>query len=385
MYIQREIEKTIKPLFKQYPVITVIGPRQSGKTTSLRNIFPKADYVSLEDIDNREFASQDPRGFLKTHNKVTIIDEVQRVPNLLSYLQTEVDLRNKAGQYVLSGSQNLLISEVISQSLAGRSAIIKLLPFSLNELNETDIKKPGFDDYLFTGFYPRIYDMKLNPTTWYSNYVQTYIEKDVRQIKNISDLNTFQKFLKICAGRTGQILNLSTLSAEIGVSHHTIKSWLSILEASFIIYFLKPYHTNYNKRIIKNPKLYFYDTGLASYLLGINSVKQINTHYNAGALFENLIISELVKNHYNKNKEPNLYYWRDKTGHEIDCIVESDKSSIIEIKSSATINEHFFSNLEYFRTLSDKFKPILVYGGDQNQTRKTFNVIPWKDINKINL
>ncbi len=323
--ITRVISDKLKSLYRKFPVVSVVGPRQSGKTTLVKNVFPRLKYVSLEELDNREFALRDPRGFLSTYDNGAIIDEAQRVPDLFSYIQTEVDKKDSPGQFILTGSQNILLHENVSQTLAGRVAILRLLPFSLEELKNTPYGSWQSDRYIYTGFYPRIYDKKINPADWYPNYIQTYVEKDVRLMKNISDLNTFQKFIKLCAGRTGQILNLSSLGNECGITHNTAKSWLSILEAGYIIFLLKPYHKNFNKRLIKMPKLYFYDTGLACFLLGIQNTSQLATHYLRGSLFESFVLSELIKERFNKGIEPNCYYWRDKTGNEIDCVIETGK------------------------------------------------------------
>jgi uncharacterized protein len=385
MYIKRGMADKLKKLFKQYPIVTIIGPRQSGKTTLVKNEFPNLEYISLEDPDNREFALNDPRGFLDTYKSGVILDEVQRVPEVIPYLQTLVDLKNKAGQYVLTGSQNYLIHEKISQSLAGRTAILKLLPFSLEEIKGTKYFKDNYKHYLQKGFYPGIYEKELEPTNWYSFYVQTYIERDVRQIKNISDLNTFQKFIRLCAGRVGQILNLSSLANDVGISNNTVRSWLSILEMSFIIFLLQPYHNNFNKRLIKNSKLYFYDVGLVSYLLGIDNIKQIDTHYLKGSLFENYVISEILKYYYNLTKEPRCYFWRDKTGHEIDCLIESIDLMAIEIKAGSTISDHFFSNLDFFNKISSNSSKnsFVIYTGNTSQTRAKGSVLSWKEIGKL--
>lgn len=383
---ERELAKKIKYLATKFPVICVVGPRQSGKTTLVKNIFARMDYVSLEDLDNREFALRDPRGFLDTYKKGAIIDEAQRVPALFSYIQTKVDAQEKPGQYILTGSQNILLLENTAQTLAGRVAILKLLPLSLDELKKASFKLINSQTYLFKGFYPKIYAKRIAPTDWYPNYIQTYVEKDVRLIKNITDLNTFQKFVRLCAGRVGQILNLSSLAIDCGITHNTAKAWLSVLEASYLIFFLKPYYKNFNKRLIKMPKLYFYDTGLACSLLGIQNEAQLTTHYLKGSLFESFVLSEIMKAEFNKGREPACFYWRDKTGNEIDCLIEwSGTIYQIEIKSGKTITEDFFAGLKYWQRIAgrENTNPYLVYNGDENQTRSFAKVISWKNISKI--
>jgi len=382
----RIISNKIKALAAQYPILAVTGPRQSGKTTLLQALFAHLDYVSLEDIDTREFAENDPRGFLATYSKGVILDEVQRVPTLFSYLQTHVDANKKPGEFILSGSQNFLLLENISQSLAGRVALLKLLPLSLEELKLAQYPLPKLEELIFKGFYPRIYHKNINPTDWYANYIQTYIERDVRLIKNITDLSTFQRFLKMCANRCGQLLNLSSLATDCGITHNTAKSWLSILEASFIIFLLQPYHHNFNKRLVKTPKLYFYDTGLACALLNITEPQQLTTHYLRGGLFETFIFAELYKHFFNQGKVPNLYFWRDQSGHEIDCIIEeANKLIALEIKSAKTIASDFFAGLEYWQSLvnNKNIESHLIYGGDILQKRSDTQVVPWQKLDYL--
>lgn len=381
MIIKRILEKKIKSLAKKLPIVAVTGPRQSGKTTLVKYIFPKLPYISLEDLDMREFAEKDPRGFLNNYQKGVILDEIQKVPTLFSYIQSIVDGKKKNGQFILTGSQNFLLYEKISQTLAGRTAILNLLPFSMEELGSSSTKSQ-IDDYLFNGFYPRLYAQKLKPTDWYPNYIQTYIERDVRQIKNISNLSSFQKFIKLCAGRIGQILDLSSLANDCGITHNTAKEWISVLETSFIVFLLKPHYKNFNKRLIKMPKLYFYDTGLACSLLGIETKKQITTHYLRGCLFENLILQELIKYRLNRGLLPNLFFWRDKGGHEIDCIIEkANKLVPIEIKIGKTILGEYFKNIEYWNKLSKNTpkNSYVIYGGDKNIKHTFGNFVSWKD------
>jgi predicted AAA+ superfamily ATPase len=365
----------------------VLGPRQSGKTTLVRETFPDHKYLSLEDLDLRAYAATDPRGFLAEYQGKVIFDEIQNVPTLFSYLQTEIDKTNKPGQFILTGSQHFLLQENISQTLAGRVAILYLLPLAIEELKAAKIPINNLEELLFKGFYPRIYQQNLDAADWYPNYIQTYIEKDVRQMKNIQDLTTFQKFLKMCASRTGQLLNLSGLAADCGITHNTAKAWISLLQTSFIIFLLQPYFNNFGKRLVKTPKLYFYDTGLVSSLLGIEEEKQLTTHYLKGGIFESFVISELLKARYNRGKSANLYFWRDKTGHEIDCIIEEAQQLIpLEIKSAKTIVNDFFSGLDYWKQFTPykTTKTYIIYGGDTNQTqRKQAIVLSWKNINEI--
>ena len=384
--IKRVLSVKLKELALKFPVVSVVGPRQSGKTTLVKSVFPSIEYTSLEDLDTREFASNDPRGFLATHNKGVIIDEAQRVPALFSYIQTEVDSKNRAGQFILTGSQNILLAQNISQTLAGRIAILKLLPFSLLELKESNYELDSSEEYIFKGLYPGIYDKGIGPIDWYPNYIQTYIERDVRLIKNISDLNTFQRFVKLCAGRIGQVLNLSSLGNDCGITHNTAKAWLSILEATYVVFLLRPYYKNFNKRLIKMPKLYFYDTGLACSILGIQNKQQLATHYSIGSLFESLVLSEIIKYRFNKGLEPHCYYWRDRTGNEVDCIMESCEGLLgIEIKSSKTIADDFFCGLRYWNKVAGKAggRSYLIYNGEENQKRSSGEVIGWKSISSI--
>jgi hypothetical protein len=306
---------------------------------------------------------------------------VQRVPELFSYLQEVVDTSNQPGQYVLTSSHNFLLLEKITQSLAGRVSLFKLLPLSMRELADAGLLPDNANAMIFNGCYPRLYEHTIAAAAWYPNYIMTYLERDVRQIVNVSDLSTFQRFLHLCAGRCGQLLNYSELSADCGISVNTVKSWISILEASFIIYLLQPHHQNYSKRVIKSPKLYFYDTGLVCSLLGLENCDQVQNHYLRGALFENMIIIELLKHRYNQGKRSNLYFWRDSAGHEIDCIQEfHDKLLPIEIKSSQTFNQSFVSGLKYYQQLSGAKELKLIYGGDQNLLIHDVQLIPWNKL-----
>ncbi len=378
----RQLAPKLQQLAKKFPLLAITGPRQAGKTTLAQLVFSQKKYVSLEDLDQREYAMNDPRGFLMHYQEGAIIDEVQRVPELFSYLQTHVDKIGKAGQFILTGSQNFLLLDKINQSLAGRIAITKLLPLSLQELNLNNIRLTTPEASIFSGFYPGLYQRDIPPQDWYPSYIQTYLERDVRQIKNIVDLSQFQTFLKMCANRVGQLLNLSSLANDCGITHNTAKAWLSLLEASYIVFLLRPHHQNFNKRLVKMPKLYFYDTGILSSLLGIQTVEQLNNHYAKGALFENLILLEIIKSRYNHGLIQDLYFWRDNHGHEVDCIIETaSKLVAVEIKSGKTIVGDFFAGLAYWQALTaKKIKSYLVYGGDVSQMRQTIDVMSWKQL-----
>jgi len=381
--IPRILEHKLRELATKFPVVSLTGPRQSGKTTLVRYVFSDYAYVSLEEPDTRLYATSDPRGFLNNYPDGLIIDEVQRVPELFSYIQSLVDQSGKTGQFILTGSQNFLLLEKISQSLAGRVAILKLLPFAISELGKERIDQENYYQLLLDGFYPRLYDKQITPEDYYPNYIQTYLERDVRQIKNITDLNTFTRFIQLCAGRVGQLVNLSALGQEAGITHSTVKAWISLLEASYILFLLYPHHRNFNKRLVKTPKLYFYDTGLVCSLLGITRSEQVPMHYLRGSLFENLVIADIYKSFTNVGREAPITFWRDKTGHEIDLIVESgNELHIYEIKSGQTISGDFFRELNYFNELSGQTgqKSTLVYGGDQDQQRKAIQVKSWKSL-----
>lgn len=381
MIIDRVLAAKVAYAAKKFPIVSLTGPRQSGKTTLLRELFRKLPYVSLEDPDLRNFALSDPRQFLSNYPSGVILDEVQHVPSLFSYIQTTSDLRNKTGQFILSGSQNFLMNQKISQSLAGRAGILKLLPFSMEEMQQHHFLKSNLWDQLYKGFYPRLFDKKIDPVLFYSSYIETYLKRDVQDLVNVTDLNTFLKFLKLCAGRTGQLLNLSSLANDTGISVNTVKSWLNILEASYIVFLLQPYHQNFRKRLIKSPKLFFWDTGMACFLLGIKSVNDLKLHFSRGSLFENFVIAEYGKYFHNRGMTPDLYFWLDKTGNEIDCIIENGrKVRAVEIKSGATVNDDFFKGLLKFRDLSAKTDLALVYGGNTKQSRKDIEVLGWKNM-----
>lgn len=379
--IERVLKIRLLELAKKYPIVTLTGPRQSGKSTLLKMSFSKYKYVSLEDPDMRLFATEDPRGFLATYPDKTIIDEVQRVPSLFSYIQTQTDKENKEGMYLLAGSHNFLLMENINQSLAGRTAILRLLPFSHYEMKEGNILPPTVDEEIFKGAYPRLYDKDIVPIDYYPFYIQTYVERDVRLMRNIGDLTKFIRFLKLCAGRIGQLLNISSLANECGVSVTTATSWISILEASYICYLLRPDHNNYAKRLVKAPKLYFYDTGLACSLLDIRSADQIATHFLRGGLFENLVINEFIKETYNKGEDTNLSFWRDSTGNEVDLLrISEGKQYAYEIKSGATYSSDFFKGISKWAKLSGATSEdcFAIYNGDKNLKTSQGSVIDWK-------
>ena len=379
--IERVLKTKLLEMAAKYPIVTVTGPRQSGKSTLLKASFPDYQYVSLEDPDMRLFATDDPRGFLATYPDKTIIDEVQRVPSLFSYIQTQSDKENKEGMYMLAGSHNFLLMENVNQSLAGRTAVLKLLPFSHHEMSLGNILPTTVDEEIFKGAYPRIYDKDIAPVDYYPYYIQTYVERDVRLMKNIGDLSKFIRFIKLCAGRIGQLLNLSSLANECGVAVSTISTWISILEASYICYLLKPDHNNYAKRLVKTPKLYFYDTGLACSLLDIRSPEQVSTHFLRGGLFENLVINEFIKEAYNKGEEPNLTFWRDSTGNEVDLLRTMEgKQYAYEIKSGATYSSDFFKGISKWAQLSGATPEqcFAIYTGDKNMKTSQGEVLSWK-------
>ncbi|HIJ40849.1 MAG TPA: ATP-binding protein [Deltaproteobacteria bacterium] len=379
--IRRKLASKLGDLSGEYPVVSITGPRQSGKTTLVKAVFPEWAYVSLEEPDIREYAMRDPRGFIAAYPERVILDEAQRAPDLFSYIQTHVDNIGKEGVYVLTGSFNFGLMQGISQSLAGRVGILELLPLAFSELDQAGIAPDSIEALMFTGSYPRIYDRGLEAQQWYGNYVTTYLERDVRQVKNITDLSVFQRFLKMCAARSGQILNLSSLGDDCGITHNTAKSWLSILEAGYIVYLLRPHHQNFNKRLIKSPKIYFYDSGLLAYLLGISSPEILMTHASRGHVFETWVISELLKGRLNRGFKDNIYFWRDNSGHEIDCIVDQgDRLVPLEIKSGKTVSEDFFKGLRFWSRISGTLgkEMYLVYAGLMDQQRQDGNVLSWK-------
>ena len=381
MYIERHLTPFVQQSLLEMPIVTITGPRQSGKTTLAQKIVPDFTYVNLENLDDREFATNDPRGFLNRYGAGTIIDEVQNVPSLFPYLQTVTDSRGTKGQYILTGSQQFSLLSNITQSLAGRTALYRLLPLSIGEVSATLSLPENFEKYIWKGSYPRIYADDLNPTSWLNDYVQTYIERDVRQLQNVRDLRAFTQFTRLMAGRVGQLLNLSDISNQIGIDNKTAKSWLSVLEASFIIHILPPHFVNFNKRIVKTPKLYFLDTGLACALLNIKSAEELETHYSRGALFENWVITEIIKNRLNQ-RQPivDLYFWRDSNGDEMDLILGDNANKAVEIKASQTLRSSLFESLDKYKKMNPKAETHLVYGGTEQRTQYGHEVVGWKNI-----
>jgi predicted AAA+ superfamily ATPase len=384
--VQRLAKDKLIDLATKFKAVAVTGARQSGKTTLVKKVFKNKPYVSLENPDTRRFALDDPRGFLDSYPNGAILDEVQRVPELFSYLQEILDDTKTKGLFILSGSNIFLLQQNISQTLAGRIGYLNLLPFSISELKKSKLLPSDDDTLMLKGFYPPIYDQNIPPEDWCPNYIRTYIERDVRQLKNINDLIVFERFIKLLAARSGQELNNSALSLETGVDVKTIQSWIGILESSFIIYLLKPHHKNFNKTIVKRPKLYFYDSALVCHLLGIRNVLQLNTHALRGSIFEGMVVTELVKKRTNAGLPINLFYWRDKTGHEIDIVIDhAGKLIPIEIKSGKTVHNEFFKNLDYWCKLSGVKQSILLYGGTQNQKRSTGkDILNWRQLIEIN-
>ncbi|MEQ9426605.1 MAG: ATP-binding protein [Cyclobacteriaceae bacterium] len=371
-------------LATSFKAIAVTGPRQSGKTTLVKDCFPDHTYVSLENPDTRSFAIDDPRGFISQYQTKIILDEIQRAPQLLSYLQQVLDESEVRGNFILTGSNNLLLMESISQSLAGRAAYFQLLPFALTEVERIPNAFENLNDLLWKGSYPSVLAKKNNPSDWYPAYIRTYVERDVRQIKNIENLQLFERFLRLCAGRSAQRMNYNNLSVETGIDNKTVKSWLGILEASYVIFQLPPYYKNFNKRITKMPKLYFYDTGLLCQLLRITNAEMLNQHPYRGAIFENFIICEALKNRLNKGQVSNLYYWLDNTGNEIDLIIDNMiGEKAYEIKSGQTVNDGFFKNLIFWKKLTGQEDSAIIYGGDEVQHRTGMDIISWREVKEI--
>lgn len=382
MWIKREIESELLDLASQYPVIMITGPRQAGKTTLARKTFPEKPYFSLENPDIREQISTDPRAFFLANPQGAIIDEFQRYSDILSYIQGIVDEKKQKGQFILTGSNNISMLSHVTQSLAGRVALLKLLPLTIGEVTSIG-KDYHTDDYLLNGFYPGIYSEELNPVKAYRNYYETYIERDIRQLLQVKDLIYFQRFVKLCAGRVGQLFNASSLATEVGVSAQTIHAWLSALQATYIVILIQPWSANISKRMVKTPKLYFYDVGLASYLLGIENINHVSTHPLRGALFENMVILELLKKRFNAGLDSNLYFYRDNHGNEVDILQESgNRLNLFEIKSGQTFTSHFLKGLDYLRKLiPDRIESSrLVYAGEQEMTINGHKVMSYKNM-----
>jgi predicted AAA+ superfamily ATPase len=380
--IDRNAGPTLKRLVRSFPVVTVTGPRQSGKTTLCRMTFPDLKYVSLETPSTRSFAMDDPEGFLKTIAGGAVVDEIQRAPELTSYLQGAVDENPQPGRFILTGSRNFSIMETVSQSLAGRTGLLELLPFDLSECRRFPAPPMGLFDTLLHGGYPPIHDRQPELDDWMAAYVGTYIERDVRQILNVGSLLTFQTFVKLCAGRCGQLVNLSGLGADAGVDHKTAQAWLSVLEASYIAWRLPPWHGNLNKRLVRTPKLYFTDTGLMCSLLGIRTAEQLITHPLRGAVFENWVLSEIRKQYANLGRRAEIFFYRDRKGHEVDLLIPRPAGGLaVEVKSSQTFNAASFSGLEKLKALPGfgEYSTAVVYGGEDGQERSRGRVVPWWD------
>lgn len=383
--IEREISNIAKELFKLYPILAITGPRQSGKTTLVKNLFPKMDYVSLEDIDQRSLAQTDPRGFLSNFPNGAILDEIQRVPDLFSYLQSLVDQTNAPSQFVILGSQNFLLMESISQSLAGRVGLLKLLPLSQGEIKKASLMSNSSEQTMIKGSYPAIYSQNIPSSFFYSNYLATYIERDVRNLKNIGKLDLFTRFVQLCAGRVGQPINYASLASDTGISLNTAKSWIAVLQSSYIVFTLPPYYKNFNKRLIKMPKLYFYDTGLLAYLLRIQNAEQLKTHYAIGHIFENYIISEVLKYKYNRADNADMYFWKDNKAKDIDLLMETSKGIIpIEIKAAKTYNTSAFSNISYYQKISETKNTGYVINQTEKSQKSSFgNFISWRTLGEL--
>lgn len=375
----RTLKKRLLAAARQYAVVAVTGPRQSGKTTLVRNTFPDQPYVSLEDPDRRQFAETDPRGFLSAYPTGAILDEIQRVPTLLSYLQTLVDEHPNRMRFILTGSNQFLLMKGVAQSLAGRIALLKLMPFTFSEKPP----EPDVAARIRLGGYPRIHDQNLDPYEWHLNYIETYVEKDLKDLVRVVDLRAFRQFLVLLASQCGQLLNLSALGGALGVSHNTVKAWLTALEHSYLVFILPPYHRNYGKRIVKMPKVYFLDTGLACTLLRIRDAETLRNHIALGNLFENLVVAEYYKTAMHESGVADLFFWRDHGGHEVDCLIETAGAlQPIEIKSSATLHPDFFAGLRRFceLTRTPVRRATLVYGGDREQTFQDMRAIGWRNL-----
>lgn len=381
MSVLRKITHALDKAMAEFPIVTVTGPRQAGKTTLIREHFSHLPYVNLEEPTQRDFAQKDPNLFLKQFPNGGIIDEVQRVPELLSYLQIIVDERKKAGQFVLSGSHQFTLMQSVNQSLAGRTAILNLFPFSISELTQAhliDEKESDTNELMVKGFYPRLYSTKATSGLFYSGYYQTYVERDVRELLVIKDLSLFKKFMILCAGRIGQVLNRESLARDVGISGKTVEEWLSVLEASFILFRLPPFYTNFGKRVIKSPKIFFYDVGLVCFLLEIETTQHLKTHPLRGNIFENMQVIEALKWRSNQGKPSQFYFYRDTNGNEIDLIFsQAGKIYPIEIKAAETFQSEFLKGIQAVSKETKLEHPLVVFGGTQRQERSEFTIVPW--------
>jgi predicted AAA+ superfamily ATPase len=384
--IERDLATTIRSAARDFPAVTITGPRQSGKSTLCRMVFPRRDYANLETPDVREFAQSDPRGFLAQFRRGAIIDEIQRVPQLTSYLQQRIDDEPISGRWILTGSQSLTLMESVSQSLAGRTAVLHLMPLSRREVRRFKPHPTGMDDALITGGYPRILDQRLDPGDWLGSYVRTYVERDVRLISNIGDLATFQRFLRLCASRVGQLLNLSALAGDVGISQPTAKAWLSVLEATFVARRLPPYFSNMGKRLVRTPKLHFYDAGLVCWLLGIRNAEQLRLHPLRGPIFETWVLSEILKHRFNRGEHEGLYFYRDRQGREADIVIDDGRSlTIVEVKAGETVTRDLADagrRVEAILAKTADVQRIVVYGGDATQTRSDVEIRSWADLDQ---
>ena len=387
MPVQRDLAPTLLEAARKSPSITLTGPRQSGKTTLAKTVFPQHSYVSLEDPDVRAFASDDPRAFLARYADGAIIDEVQRVPELLSYLQGIIDADPRPGRWILTGSQNLALAESVSQSLAGRTAVHHLLPLARSEVVRFDRHPKTVEAALLAGGYPRIFDRDLDPSDWLRSYAATYIERDVRAVSNVGNLATFQRFVELCAGRTAQLLNYSALASDCGISQPTARAWLGVLEATFIVFRLPPFHANLGKRLVKMPKLHFYDTGLACWLIGIRTPEQLRTHPLRGAIFETWVVSEVAKHRMNRGETRGLFFYRNRDGAEVDLVIEDpSKVTLVEAKSSQTPSSSLFAGARRVqRHLDDaslECDIVVAYAGDELQERSSGRLVPWERLSE---
>lgn len=391
MSIRRDIQPILERMASQFPIVAIVGPRQSGKTTLAKETFPNYTYVSLEDLDKRRIAQEDPHQFFAAfaQEKGLIIDEIQHVPDLFSYLQGIVDEAYRPGRFIITGSQNFAMLQSITQSLAGRVTLLTLLPLTVEELRQANTLPATLEDVLFKGFYPRLYAQPIDSDIWLQDYISTYIERDVRQLLKIGNILSFQKFIALCAVRVGKLLNFTELARDADISPNTVKSWFSILEASYIVYQLAPHYNNYSKRVIQTPKLYFYDTGLVCALLGIRSAKELFDHPLRGHLFESFAVTEMLKTRYNMHKKPHLFYWRDTQGHEMDCVFEKRYDTLVpvEIKSSMTFSNTLLKGLSQWQQIAnlENTPAYLVYAGNTNLHYMHYQIFTWDNIKPLML